>query len=69
MNKFADLLDASSEWLGYFETLNNGKPLATSQSEDLPFTAQTYRYFAGVCDKIKGNTITMAKPFFGMTKK
>ena len=32
-------------------------------------TAQTYRYFAGLTDKIKGNTITMTKPFFGMTKK
>ena len=67
--KFADLLDANAEWLGYFETLNNGKPLKVSQNEDVPGTAQTYRYFAGQTDKIKGNTLTMTKPFFGMTKK
>lgn len=69
MYKFADLIDANVEWLGYFETLNNGKPLKSSQTEDAPYTAQTYRYFAGVADKLKGNTLTMCKPFFGMTKK
>ena len=67
--KFADLLDENAEWLGYFESLNNGKPLKAAQSEDLPGTSQTYRYFAGQADKIKGHTLSMSKPFFGMTKK
>ena len=30
--KFADLLDTNAEWLGYFETLNTGKPLKASQT-------------------------------------
>ena len=67
--KFADLVDANAEWLGYFETLNNGKPLKVSQNEDVPGTAQTYRYFAGQADKIKGHTLPMSKPFFGITRK
>ncbi len=28
-----------------------------------------YRYFAGEADKIKGKTLPMCKPFFGMTRK
>ena len=67
--KFADLLDENTEWLAYYETLNCGKPLKVSKNEDIPATAQTYRYFAGQTDKIKGHTIPMSKPFFGMTKK
>lgn len=67
--KFADLIDANKEWLGYFESLNNGKPLKNATNEDVTFTAQTYRHFAGVCDKIKGATLPMSKGFFGMTVK
>jgi acyl-CoA reductase-like NAD-dependent aldehyde dehydrogenase len=55
--------------LGYYESLNNGKPLKNARTEDVPFTAMIYRYFAGVCDKIKGSTLSMSKGFFGMTLK
>ena len=67
--KFAELIDANTEYLAYHETLNNGKPLQNARTEDVPFTAQLYRYFAGVCDKIKGSTLSMSKGFFGMTLK
>ena len=67
--KFAELIEQNADWLAYFETLNNGKPLLVSKNEDVPFTAQIYRYFAGQADKIKGKTLPMSKPFFGMTKK
>jgi hypothetical protein len=55
--------------LTYFETLNNGKPISLVKNEDVPFSAQIYRHFAGVADKIKGKTLPMCKPFFGMTQK
>ena len=69
MYKFADLIEANAEWLGYHETLNNGKPLKTSKTEDVPYCAFIYRYFAGQCDKIKGSTLTTAKGVFAMTLK
>ena len=69
MNKLADLIDANSDWLGYFESLNNGKPLKTAINEDVPFCATIYRYFAGQADKITGKTIMMSKPFHGYTMK
>jgi aldehyde dehydrogenase (NAD+) len=55
--------------LTYFETLNSGKPLSISKSEDIPYTAYVYRYFAGQTDKIKGSTLAMSPPYLGYTKK
>lgn len=67
--KLADLIEKNAEWLAYYETLNNGKPISVSQNEDIPFTAYIYRYFAGQADKIKGNTLQLMQPHFGMTIK
>ena len=38
-------------------------------TEDVPFCATIYRYFAGQADKITGKTIMMSKPFHGYTLK
>lgn len=67
--KLADLIENNAEWLTYYETINTGKPLSLTKNEDIPVTASIYRYFAGQTDKIKGSTLAMSKPFFGMTKK
>lgn len=67
--KFADLIDKNNEWLAYWECINNGKPLKNCQTEDVPISASTYRYFAGICDKISGKTLSMSTGFFGMTLK
>jgi aldehyde dehydrogenase (NAD+) len=40
-----------------------------SKTEDLPFTVKCYKSYAGWCDKIKGSTIQMSGPYFGMTRK
>ena len=65
----ADLIEKHTEWLAYYETLNNGKPISVSLAEDIPYTAYIYRYFAGQADKIKGHTLQMMQPHFGMTIK
>ncbi len=67
--KLADLIEENAEWLAYYESLNNGKPISVSLNEDIPFTAYIYRYFAGQADKIKGSTLKMFHPHFGMTIK
>jgi len=67
--KLAELIEQNTEWLAYFESLNNGKPFSLAKNEDVPFSAMIYRYFAGEADKIKGKTLPMCKPFFGMTRK
>jgi aldehyde dehydrogenase (NAD+) len=67
--KVADLIEQNAEWLAYYESLNNGKPISVSLSEDIPFTAYMYRYFAGQADKIKGDTLQLFHPHVGMTIK
>lgn len=67
--KLADLIEANKEWLGYFETLNNGKPISATQAEDIPCTLSIFRNFAGYADKIKGKVVQMSHPFIGMTIK
>ena len=69
MYKLADLIESHAEWLAYHESLNNGKPLKTALTEDIPYCAFIFRYFAGQCDKIKGSTLTTAKGVFAMTLK
>lgn len=69
MYRFGELIERELEELALVETLNNGKPLVNSKTEDLPFTAKCYKSFAGYCDKIRGSTFEMSGPFFGYTKK
>jgi acyl-CoA reductase-like NAD-dependent aldehyde dehydrogenase len=69
MNKLADLIEANSEWLTYFETLNNGKPITACGNEDIPCVLSVLRHFAGYADKIKGKTLQMMHPFVGLTLK
>ena len=51
------------------ETLNNGKPLINSKTEDVPLSARYFISYAGWCDKIKGSTLETSGPFYAMTKK
>jgi acyl-CoA reductase-like NAD-dependent aldehyde dehydrogenase len=69
MHKLANLIEENLNELAYLETLNSGKPLKVTKNEDLPYTAYIYKYYAGQTDKIKGSTLAMSKPFFGLTKK
>ncbi len=55
--KTADLLEKYAEELAVLETLDTGKPIAQSRAVDIPMAAQTFRYYAGWCDKILGETI------------
>lgn len=57
MNKIADVLEANTETLANLETLDNGKPVKYSTHADVNLTVQHFRYFAGYCDKIYGETL------------
>lgn len=41
--------------------MDNGKPFAQSSRIDVPFTVNVLRYFAGLADKIVGQTIPAGK--------
>ncbi len=65
--KLADLLQANAEELAHLETADNGKPLFESLKVDLPSVVENFRYFAGLADKIQGDTIPVSGPFLNYT--
>ena len=68
MFKLADLMEVNADYIAQLETLDNGKPLSTSQ-EDVEYSVACLRYFAGWCDKIHGDTIPVDGNFFSYTRK
>lgn len=69
IHKFGTLIEKHLEELAVIETLNNGKPLNNSRTEDVPLTAKYFIYYSGWCDKIKGSTLETNGPYYAMTKK
>jgi acyl-CoA reductase-like NAD-dependent aldehyde dehydrogenase len=54
--KMANLVRENSDELAKLETLNVGKPLRESKG-DVAWAARTFEYFAGLADKVEGETI------------
>ena len=65
--RLGDLIDAHADELAALETADNGKPYFESRKVDLPSVVENFRYFAGVADKIHGDTIPVAGPFLNYT--
>jgi acyl-CoA reductase-like NAD-dependent aldehyde dehydrogenase len=55
--KLGDLIEANVQELGRIETLDQGKTITESTRVDVPLAADCFRYFAGWCTKIEGETI------------
>ncbi|NKQ57729.1 aldehyde dehydrogenase family protein [Amycolatopsis sp. K13G38] len=58
----ADLIERNAEELAVLETLDNGKPLTESQYLDVAMVAEVWRYFAGWCTKVAGETLPVSPP-------
>lgn len=54
--KLAGLLESNAERFARLETLNMGKPLRESRA-DVAFVVGSLQYFAGLADKVEGETI------------
>ena len=63
----ADLVDANADELGLLETRDNGKPYFEARRIDMPGVAQTLRYYAGLADKVQGDTVPVPGPFLNYT--
>ena len=59
--KLADLVQQNAETLGHAETIDSGK-LAAETVMQSGYVAEYYRYFAGLADKIEGQTLPIDKP-------
>jgi len=64
----ADKLQERAEIITRLETLNNGKPIFEAQI-DLKQAIDVFRYYAGWCDKIHGETIPVAGGDFVYTRR
>ncbi len=67
LNRVAMLLDKHKEDFAELETLNNGKPISETRNADLPLSIETFEYYAGLADKIHGDTIPVNGNFFNYT--
>ncbi len=65
--KLADLVEANADELGLLETQDNGKPYFEARRIDVPGAAQTLRYYAGLADKVQGDTVPVPGPFLNYT--
>ncbi len=66
LSKLAAKVEAAAESLARLETLNMGKPLRESRG-DLGYVVRTVEYFAGLADKVEGETIPVPGPRFDYT--
>ncbi len=55
--KLADLVDKHVQELAELETIDQGKPIYVSQAE-VPIISEDFRFYAGMCTKIEGETFT-----------
>src|SRR4029077_6720817 len=62
--KLADAIEADAESLAKLETLDTGHPIRDTRGLDAPRTVATFRYFAGLADKIDGRIAQVEPGFF-----
>ena len=65
--RLSDLIEEHADELGEMETRDNGKPIFESRQVDLPSVVENFRYFAGLANKIQGETIPVKGPFLNYT--
>jgi phenylacetaldehyde dehydrogenase len=61
--RLADLIEDHAETLAELESLDNGKPKLQAQFVDVAVSADVFRYMAGWCTKLEGNTMTLSTPY------
>jgi aldehyde dehydrogenase (NAD+) len=66
--KLADLMEVHQEEFAQLETLDNGKPINETRNADVPLAIDHFRYYAGWCTKIVGQTIPVAGNYFNYTR-
>ena len=65
--RLADTIEANAELLALLESTDTGHPLRDSRSLDVPRTAQCFRYFGGMADKLEGDVIPVDAGFLNYT--
>jgi aldehyde dehydrogenase (NAD+)/betaine-aldehyde dehydrogenase len=66
LNRAAALIRRDAERLSIIETLDSGKPLGESR-RDIETAAAYFEYYAGIADKLQGDTIPLGPDYLSMT--
>ena len=66
LSRVAALLRRDAEPLSIMETLDSGKPLAESR-RDVETSAAYFEYYAGIADKLQGDTIPLGPDYVSLT--
>ena len=67
--RLGDLMEEEADELTALETWDNGKPICDSRTADLPLAVDCLRYYAGLADKIQGDTIPIRGNYFTYTRR
>ena len=59
--KIADVIDAHADELAELEMLEAGKPIRAATEAEVPFAAECFRYHAGWCTKLEGQSKQLAQ--------
>jgi acyl-CoA reductase-like NAD-dependent aldehyde dehydrogenase len=65
--KLADEIEKRADEFAQLETMDNGKPIKESRYVDLVQVVETFRYYAGWCTKLEGETLNVNGNFFTYT--
>lgn len=69
LRKVADIIRSKQDELALLDTLNSGKPIMDTTTVDVPAAAEFFEYFAGMPDKICGQTIPLSPDFLNYTRR
>ena len=61
--RLAELIERDADLLAELEVLDGGKLIAGARYGEIPMAARAFRYYAGWCDKVTGETFTPSLPF------
>jgi len=67
LRKIADLLTKYKKEFAELESLDNGKPISETLNVDLPLSIECFEYYAGLADKINGETIPVNGNYLNYT--
>ena len=67
IRRLGDLVKENIDYLAELETLDNGKAIRETGGVEMPAIANWYYYFAGLADKIQGETIPLGNSMLNYT--
>ena len=69
LGKLADAIEAHADELAVLEARDTGHPIRDTRGLDVPRTAATFRYFAGLADKVQGSVIPVDPGFLNYVQR